>query len=67
MPLSQQQEKTMLKRDFETNLENTAPEVLADEQLELVSGGNLIGSPGEFPGASPLAPVPGRPGPFVEV
>jgi len=51
----------MLKRDSE----NTAPEALADEQLEVVSGGLLAGPPWEFPGETPPTPVTGRPGPLV--
>jgi len=55
MPLSQQ-ETTMLKHDSE----NTAPEVLTDEQLELVSGGDLTPDAG---GNIPTCPpwFPGRP------
>jgi hypothetical protein len=60
MPLSQQ-EKTMLKHDSE----NSAPEVLTDEQLEVVSAGLLIGPVWEVPGE----PVPTqgltRPGVYV--
>jgi hypothetical protein len=41
MPLSRQ-ENAMLKHYFE----NTAPEVLADDELELVSGGVILGPAG---------------------
>jgi hypothetical protein len=53
MPLAQQ-EMTMFKKEDE----NTAPEVLTDEQLELVSGGDIID------GNIPICPpwFPGRPG-----
>jgi hypothetical protein len=49
MPLSQQ-EKTMLKRKSE----NTAPEVLTEEQLELVSGGGYVGPAAKIEGTKPV-------------
>jgi len=60
MPLSQQ-EKTMLKHDSE----NTAPEVLSDEQLEVVSAGLLKGPVWEVPGEPDPTQGPIRPGVFV--
>jgi len=51
----------MLKDDSE----NTAPEVLTDEQLEVISGGLLIGPRWEVPGEPDPTQGPIRPGVFV--
>jgi len=53
MPLSQQ-ENTMLKRKSE----NTAPEVLTEEQLELVVGGVSQDAGGNIPTCPPWPPHP---------
>jgi hypothetical protein len=60
--LLSQQEATMLKHDSE----NTAPEVLTDEQLEVVSAGLIIGPAWEVPAEPvPTEGRPTRPGVFV--
>jgi len=51
----------MLKHDSE----NTAPEVLSDEQLEVVSAGLLKGPVWEVPGEPDPTQGPIRPGVFV--
>jgi hypothetical protein len=61
MPLSQQ-ENTMLKHETGNTRENTAPEYLAEEQLEVVSAGLLIAPPWEVPGEPNPSQGPIRPG-----
>jgi hypothetical protein len=57
--LCSQQEMTMLKRE----VENNPPEVLTDDELELVSGGDIVPDAG---GNIPICPPwwPGHPGPI---
>jgi len=55
----------MLTRNSENTSENTAREILTDEQLEVVSGGLLIAPPWEVPGGPVATQGPARPGVFV--
>jgi len=55
----------MLKDDLKCDSENAAPEFLTDEQLDVVSGGLLIGPVWEVPGEPAPGQGPARPGTFV--
>ena len=58
--LLHQQEMTMLKHEI---VKDAAPEVLTEEQFELISGGLVDNGTGNIPICPPWSPGPGRPVP----